>query len=126
MRFFVASICFLGCLAVLAAVPCSASAQDPYGEFVAKSEPKTPDEERKCFHLPPGFTIELVAAEPDIRKPINMNFDNRGRLWVTQSVEYPFPAPANRKGRDVIKILGNVLDGSKSDQVGTFADDLNI
>jgi putative heme-binding domain-containing protein len=126
MRFFVASIWFLGCLAVLAAVPCSASAQDPYGEFVAKSEPKTPDEERKCFHLPPGFTIELVAAEPDIRKPINMNFDNRGRLWVTQSVEYPFPAPANRKGRDVIKILGNVLDGSKSDQVGTFADDLNI
>jgi putative heme-binding domain-containing protein len=126
MRVFVVSFWFLGSLAVLAALPHSTAAQDPYGEFVAKPEPKTPEEERKCFHLPPGFTIELVASEPDIRKPINMNFDNRGRLWVTQSVEYPFPAPKDRKGRDVIKVLGNVLGGSKSNQATVFADNLNI
>jgi putative heme-binding domain-containing protein len=106
--------------------PRCSGAQDPYGEFVAKSDPKTPEEERKCFHLPPGFAIELVAAEPDIRKPINMNFDDRGRLWVTQSVEYPFPAPRDRKARDVIKILDNTHRDGKADKVTTFADGLSI
>ena len=43
------------------------------------------------FHLPPGFEIQLVAAEPDIGKPINMAFDARGRLWVTESIEYRSP-----------------------------------
>ena len=50
----------------------------------------------KKFHLPPGFEIQLVAAEPDIHKPINLTFDHRGRLWVTQSVEYPYPGRRTR------------------------------
>ena len=52
--------------------------------------------------LPPGFEIQLVASEPDIAKPLNMAFDNRGRLWITQTREYPFPV--KDKGRDAIKI----------------------
>src|ERR1700758_533324 len=78
---------------------------DPYALFIAGSRPKTPAEELKTFHLPPGFQIELVASEPDIIKPINMNFDAQGRLWLTQSIEYPFPAPPTRQGRDTIKII---------------------
>src|SRR5207244_9527267 len=58
--------------------------QDPYGNFIARNDPRTPAEEQKAFHLPPGFAIELVAAEPEIIKPINLNFDDRGRIWVTQ------------------------------------------
>ena len=37
-----------------------------------------------------------MAAEPDIHKPMNLAFDDRGRLWVTESVEYPFAAAAGR------------------------------
>ena len=44
-------------------------------------------EQQKMFHLPPGFEIQLVAAEPEIRKPMNLNFDARGRLWITHSIE---------------------------------------
>jgi putative heme-binding domain-containing protein len=99
--------------------------QDPFGEFIAKSQPRTPAEEQKCFHLPPGFEIELVVSEPAIIKPINLNFDDRGRILVTQSVEYPFPAPATRKPRDTIKILELNKDGV-ADKVSTFADGLNI
>src|SRR6516225_6868027 len=77
--------------------------KDPYAEFIAQTNPRTPEEERKGFHLPPGFEVQLVAAEPDVRKPININFDDRGRLWVTESVEYPFAAKA--PGRDCIGIL---------------------
>ena len=61
-------------------------------QLVSATEAISPDEQRKMFHLPPGFTIQLVAAEPDIRKPMNLNFDVHGRLYVTQSEEYPYPA----------------------------------
>src|SRR5436305_9261103 len=48
--------------------------------------------------------IQLVAAEPDIHKPMNLAFDDRGRLWVTSTVEYPFPA-SGRTPRDTIQVL---------------------
>src|SRR4051794_26354408 len=70
-----------------------ATAKDPFAEFVRSTDALTPDQELKSFHVPPGFEVQLVAAEPDIGKPMNMAFDSRGRLWVTQSREYPFPAP---------------------------------
>src|SRR3954464_8336912 len=58
------------------------------GPPVAPTDPLTPQEQLGKFHLPPGFEIQLVASEPDIQKPMNLNFDARGRLWVTHSIEY--------------------------------------
>src|SRR5262245_25293579 len=72
---------------------------------IADTEAQTPAEERKKLHLPPGFEIQLVAAEPTIRKPINIAFDAKGRLWVTGSEEYPFRAPPGRKPKDKVVIL---------------------
>jgi putative heme-binding domain-containing protein len=119
---------WMGCVAFAATFCCgdTPGAQDPYGDFIAKSDPRTPAEEQKCFHLPRGFAIELVASEPAIGKPINLNFDDRGRIWLTQSVEYPFPAPSSRKPRDVIKILECTRGNAVADRVTTFADGLNI
>jgi putative heme-binding domain-containing protein len=96
------------------------------GILVQSTPPRTPEEERKGFHLPPGFDIELVAAEPDIHKPINMNFDEHGRLWVTESVEYPFPAGGDKKGRDAVKIIEWSKPQGKAERVTQFADGLNI
>jgi putative heme-binding domain-containing protein len=104
----------------------STGAQDPYSQFIANTPPRTPAEEQKCFHLPPGYAIELVAAEPAIGKPINLNFDDRGRLWLTQSVEYPFPAPPGRPGRDAVKILEDTNGNGVADRITTFTDGLNI
>jgi putative heme-binding domain-containing protein len=103
-----------------------AAQKDLYGPHVAPSPPQTPEEERKRFHLPPGFTIELVAAEPFVRKPINIAFDDRGRLWVTESVEYPFPASSAGKAHDTVRILEDTRGTGLADQVITFADGLNI
>jgi putative heme-binding domain-containing protein len=120
----------LGCLTltVLAAFSGATlrAAQDSYGGYIAQSDPRTPAEEQKCFHLPPGFAIELVASEPAIGKPINMNFDDRGRIWLTQSVEYPFPVSSGRTPRDKIKILECTHGDGVADRVTTFADGLNI
>src|SRR5690348_10484116 len=65
------------------------------------SPPSTPEEERAKFHLPPGFEIQLVAAEPDIQKPLNITFDAAGRLWVTGSEMYPWPAGTDAAGQPI-------------------------
>lgn len=93
---------------------------------IATTKPRTPAEEQKGFHLPPGFVIELVASEPAIHKPINIDFDDRGRLWVTESVEYPFPAADADKARDCVKVLESTRKDGVYDKVTTFADRLNI
>src|SRR5581483_7010616 len=93
---------------------------------VAATEPLTAAEQVKKFHLPPGWEIQLVAAEPDINKPINIAFDARGRLWVTGSVEYPYAAKEGQKGRDKVWILDDFAPTGRAGKVSVFADGLNI
>src|SRR4249919_50219 len=103
MRFSLSRRAFLAVL-TLAGVPvASQAADDPFAQYVRQTQPLTPAEAQKAFHLPPGFEIQLVAAEPDIAKPMNIAFDSRGRLWMTQSKEYPFPAPQGKNPTDAIK-----------------------
>lgn len=98
---------------------------DIYDEHVRTSEFKTPEEERLSFVLPPGFEVTLYASEPDITKPINMDFDEKGRLWVTQSSEYPIAAGEGR-GTDRITILEDTNGDGRADKIKDFTNDLNI
>jgi putative heme-binding domain-containing protein len=95
-------------------------------DLVATTDARTPQEEQKGFHLPPGFEIQLVAAEPDIHKPMNIAFDAKGRLWVTDTIEYPYPAPQGREARDTVKVLEDFADDGRARKVTTFAGGLNI
>ena len=96
------------------------------GPPVAPTDPLTPSEEQKHFKLPPGFEIQLVAAEPDIQKPMNLAFDAKGRLWVTHSIEYPFAATDPETTRDGLTILDGIGTDGKSTKITKFADKLNI
>src|SRR5262245_29385649 len=98
-------------------------AQEP--PLVAPSEARTPEEEKKQIKLPPGFELQLVAAESDIAKPMNLAFDAKGRLWVTSSLEYPFPAQG-RPGRDMVHVLEDFAPDGKARKISLFAKDLNI
>ena len=94
--------------------------------FMADNGALDPADEQKALHVPPGFEVQLVASEPDIHKPINIAFDDRGRLWVTDTVEYPFPAPEGAKTRDTLKVLEDFDANGKARKITTFADNLNI
>ncbi len=59
---------------------------------MAQPTPRATNEQVNMFHLPDGFEIQLVLSDPDIGQPMNLNFDARGRLWLTHSIEYPYPA----------------------------------
>ncbi|MPY89025.1 MAG: c-type cytochrome [Luteitalea sp.] len=96
-----------------------------FTEHVRPTDARTPEEQRQGFKLPPGFQIELYASEPDIGKPMNIAFDAKGRLWVTQSREYPFAADSG-KGADRITILEDTDADGTADRFTPFADTLNI
>ena len=102
------------------------AAEDPFAANIRLTDPLTPEQEQKSFRLPEGFEIQLVAAEPDIHKPLNMAFDAKGRIWLTDTVEYPYPAPKDRPGRDTIKVLEDLNGDGRADRITTFADGLNI
>ncbi len=94
----------------------------------AYSEPPGPpisaDEAAAKMTVPPGFKVEVVANEPDILNPVAMTFDERGRIWITESVEYPRHEAG--PGRDRIKILEDTDGDGRADKFTIFAEGLNI
>lgn len=86
--------------------------------------PLSPEAALAKMTVPSGFHVELVAAEPDLMNPVAMAFDERGRIWVTESFEYPRHEPG--PGRDRIKILEDTTGDGRIDSVKIFADGLNI
>jgi len=109
---------------------------DEPDRLVRESPPLSPAEQEAKLHVPEGFAVRLFAAEPQINKPINLAFDERGRLWVSSTVEYPFAAGRERwvdeegsrvrDSRDAIKILEDTDGDGRADRVVDFADGLNI
>src|SRR5437764_1960195 len=59
-----------------------------------------PREAAARMTLPDGFTARLVASEPAVRQPVAIDFDERGRLWVMQYLQYPNPAGLKRVAVD--------------------------
>ncbi|MGB7156865.1 MAG: PVC-type heme-binding CxxCH protein [Tepidisphaeraceae bacterium] len=100
-------------------------ADDPFAQGVRTTEPLAPAEQAKTFNLPPGFTITLVAADPDIAKPMNLAFDAKGRLWVSSTSLYPWPAKSPAEKRDTIKVIELTGDG-RATKITTFAEGLDI
>ena len=89
--------------------------------------PLSPEASAKLTQVPPGFKLELFAAEPDIVNPVAMNWDERGRLWVIETVDYPNTVREDKSsGDDVIKILEDTNRDGKADKVTTFAEGLNL
>ncbi|HEX8311325.1 MAG TPA: hypothetical protein VF614_08420, partial [Chthoniobacteraceae bacterium] len=120
------------------------------------ARPLSAQEQLARFKVPPGFEVQLVAAEPAIQKPINLNFDGAGRLWVTGSEMYPWPAstdaagqpltnfdkvyeeianafgsrgkapPVTTEGKDTIRVLSEFGPDGSARKIDVFADGLNI
>jgi putative heme-binding domain-containing protein len=87
--------------------------------------PPTPAAEAaKKMTVPPGFSVEVVAAEPDLVNPVAMAIDDQGRFWVTESFEYPRKEPG--PGKDRVKVLEDTDRDGWIDKVTIFAEGLNI
>jgi putative heme-binding domain-containing protein len=100
-------------------------AQDLFSEGVRTTKPLSPHDQKTSFQVPADLAVDLVAAEPTIQKPLNLAFDVHGRLWVSCTIEYPYPAKEGT-GRDRIVILEDTNRDGEFDKQVVFADNLNI
>ena len=91
----------------------------------AKVPDPDPEIERKSFKVADGFEVNLFAADPLLAKPIQMNFDAAGRLWLACSETYPQIKPG-QKANDKIILLEDTKGVGKADKVTVFADGLLI
>src|SRR2546428_11833065 len=74
----------------------------------------SPQEAIAAMKVPDGFSVELVASEPEIVNPVAMTFDERGRIWITESLEYPRKTAG--PGRDRIKVLEDTDGDGRADK----------
>ncbi len=141
-------------VAVLLCLTLPAFAEEKRGDN-PDAPASTAQEQLKMFHVPPGFEVQLVADESQIQKPMNLNFDAAGRLWVTGSELYPWPAKVDALGRpiegfektwnstsgsfdakkapppperaiDTVRVLSDFGPDGRARKVEVFADGLNI
>lgn len=85
----------------------------------------TPEAAAKAMTLPEGFTVTAFAGEPDVKQPIAMTIDDRGRLWVAEAYAYPVRVPAD-KAQDRILIFEDTDGDGKFDKRTIFTDKLNL
>jgi uncharacterized protein len=97
------------------------------GEPITEAEdPFDPEDSRRLIVLPPGFRAELFAAEPDVVNPIDIAWDERGRAWVLETVDYPNNLHEDRRGSDRLLIMEDTNGDGRADRITVFADDLNV
>ncbi len=96
------------------------------------SEPKelkylTPEEEIATMQVPEGYEVQLVASErdfPELIKPDQLNFDNKGRLWVSCMPTYPQWKPGDPRPNDRLLIFDEIDEKGRSHKCTTFYDKL--
>ncbi len=85
----------------------------------------SPKKAAEVMTLPPGFKVTAFAGEPDIRQPIAMTIDDRGRLWVAECYSYPSKLPA-KEAKDRILIFEDTDGDGVFDKRTVFYEGLNL
>ena len=90
-------------------------------------KPLSPEESIKHYSVPEGFRLDLFVSEPNLGgKPICMAWDERGRLWIAETYDYPNEMQAEGQGRDRIRICEDTDGDGKADKFTVFAEQLSI
>lgn len=99
---------------------------EPFNTEKSTSTPLSPEEAVSKWKLPEGFQATVFAAEPDVRQPISMCLDDRGRLWVAESYTYSGQSGGyyETKLKDRIVILEDTDGDGKHDKRTVFCDGL--
>jgi len=99
------------------------AAKVPYNTELSTLPFTSPEDAVKGMTLPPGFSVNLFASEPDVQQPIGISFDTRGRLWVAENYTYAEASiNADRSLNDRIVVLEDTDHDGKSDKRKVFWD----
>lgn len=139
---------FALCPSVIAAVKVTKSEPVANGAAERANSALSPIESQKAFRVPADLEVETVLAEPTVRQPLFIDWDERGRMWVVEYIQYPYPAglkmvsrdeywravydkipappPHGVHGLDRISIHEDTNGDGRYDKHTTFLDGLNI
>ncbi|NRF39295.1 PVC-type heme-binding CxxCH protein [Pedobacter foliorum] len=92
-------------------------------QFDKEKPDPDPKKEQESFKVADGFEVTLFASEPMVAKPIQMNWDEDGRLWVVSSTAYPH-LKTGEQANDKIFILEDTDGDGKADKSTIFAEGL--
>ena len=96
----------------------------PYDSEHADGHPLPSNEAAARFRMPPGFHVSVFAAEPDVRNPIAMTWDAKGRLWVAENDTYAErELQFDLSLRDRVTIFDDSDGDGQFDQRHQFTDD---
>ncbi len=103
------------------------SAPRQYPDHEVPKQIPDPDvrEELAALKVAEGFQVNLFAKDPMIANPINLNWDWKGRAWVSTSSTYPHPRPGE-KPNDRIVILEDIDADGTADRHTVFAEGLLV
>jgi putative membrane-bound dehydrogenase-like protein len=87
---------------------------------------KSPADELATFHVPAGFKVELVAAEPLVRDPVAFDWNPDGRLWVAEMRDYPQGLDGKGQPGGVIKLLSDHDQDGRYDHAEEFLRDVSF
>ena len=122
-RFALAVVVALGWTATVAA--------DDFPKVIDTEPDKSPlmpaEEAAAAFRVPAGFRVSVFAAEPEVRNPIAMTWDARGRLWVAENYTYAErSARFDLRFRDRVLIFEDTDHDGKHDKRSVFTDDVQM
>ncbi|MGH9341545.1 MAG: PVC-type heme-binding CxxCH protein [Acidobacteriota bacterium] len=96
---------------------------------IRSSSQQSPQETVQQLHTPPGLEITLWASDPDVINPTNMDIDERGRIWITEAVNYRrqlFKQPDYREKGDRITILEDSDGDGRAEKTKVFVQDPSL
>src|SRR3954470_9914853 len=96
-----------------------------YSDQLPRIPPTEPAKALASFQTRPGFRIDLVAAEPLLRSPVAMDFDENGRLFVVEFPEYNEYGSKKPHGRGRVRLLEDTDGDGTYDRSTVYADDLD-
>lgn len=102
-----------------------AAAEKDYGAELPRVPPRSPEEARKAIEVRPGFQVQLVAAEPLLRSPVAMDWDEDGRLYVVEYPEYNQEGEGQSPPRGCVRRLDDHDGDGVYDKSTLFADDVS-
>ena len=136
----------------LVGVVCLPFAALPPGQYAcgqdSVSQAPTPEEARQQIRVAEGLELQLFASEPQVAQPVSISFDDRGRMWVLEYIQYPNPnglkatavdqylrtkydrlpdpPPRGPQGADRITILEDTDGDGRADRTKQFLSGLNL
>lgn len=91
-----------------------------------ESPPLSPADALRTFYMPPGYRVELVAAEPLVQDPVAFDWDPQGRLWVVEMPGFMADITGSNEQAPIgrVVVLEDVDGDGRMDKRTVFADRL--